>query len=123
MLPSAMNIDFPAALKAARVEQGLSRAALARAANIHPVMPRRYEEPDCGEFTRPTTNTWMALNRALGFVAASEHANSGTEPNAETVSLHNASIEQIVEELHRRNIQPNLIFMKAEGLAEPVEQD
>lgn len=46
----------------------MSRAALARAANIHEVMPRRYEEPDCGEFARPRPETtWLALNRALGY--------------------------------------------------------
>ena len=115
-LPSPMSIDFPAALKAARIEKGMSRAALARAAHIHAVMPRRYEEPDCGEFARPTTNTWMALNRALGFLAAAEHADLEAEPKAEatieTISLRDSSIEQIVEELHRRNIQPNLVFMR-----------
>jgi hypothetical protein len=31
-------------------------------------MPRRYEEPDCGEFARPRPETtWLALNRALGY--------------------------------------------------------
>lgn len=46
----------------------MSRAALARAAGIHGVMPRRYEEPDCGEFARPRPETtWLALNRALGY--------------------------------------------------------
>jgi hypothetical protein len=46
----------------------MSRSALARAANIHVVMPRRYEEPDCGEFARPRADsTWIALNKALGY--------------------------------------------------------
>lgn len=46
----------------------MSRAALAKAAGIHGVMPRRYEEPDCGEFARPRPETtWLALNRALGY--------------------------------------------------------
>jgi len=68
MLPYPREPDFPAALKARRELRGMSRAALARAAGIHEVMPRRYEEPDCGEFTRPRPDsTWLALNRALGF--------------------------------------------------------
>lgn len=47
---------------------GMSRAALAQAAKIHGVMPRRYEEPNCGEFARPRPETtWLALNRALGY--------------------------------------------------------
>lgn len=46
----------------------MSRAALAKAAGIHGVMPRRYEEPECGEFARPRPETtWLALNRALGY--------------------------------------------------------
>lgn len=68
MLPYPRDPEFPAALKARRELRGMSRAALARAANIHEVMPRRYEEPDCGEFARPRPDsTWLALNRALGF--------------------------------------------------------
>ncbi|MDD0974008.1 hypothetical protein [Pseudomonas fontis] len=31
-------------------------------------MPRRYEEPECGEFARPRADsTWLALNKALGY--------------------------------------------------------
>ncbi|WP_123600060.1 helix-turn-helix domain-containing protein [Pseudomonas frederiksbergensis] len=68
MLPYPRDPDFPAALKARRELRGMSRAALARAAGVHEVMPRRYEEPDCGEFARPRPDsTWLALNRALGF--------------------------------------------------------
>lgn len=68
MLPYPRSPDFPAALKTRRELRGMSRSALARAAGIHEVMPRRYEEPDCGEFTRPRPDsTWLALNRALGF--------------------------------------------------------
>lgn len=68
MLPHPSSPEFPSALKARRELRGLSRAALARAANIHEVMPRRYEEPECGEFARPRPETtWLALNRALGY--------------------------------------------------------
>lgn len=68
MLPHPYSHEFPAALRARRELLGMSRAALARAANIHGVMPRRYEEPDCGEFARPRPETtWLALNRALGY--------------------------------------------------------
>lgn len=68
MLPYPSSPDFPSALKARRELRGMSRSALARAANIHVVMPRRYEEPDCGEFARPRADsTWIALNKALGY--------------------------------------------------------
>lgn len=68
MLPFPSSPDFPAALKARRQLCGMSRAALARAAGIHMVMPRRYEEPECGEFARPRADsTWLALNKALGY--------------------------------------------------------
>jgi|PersoiStandDraft_1058852.scaffolds.fasta_scaffold00543_18 hypothetical protein len=68
MLPYPSSPEFPAALKARRVSLGMSRSALAREAKIHVVMPRRYEEPDCGEFARPRVDTtWLALNKALGY--------------------------------------------------------
>ena len=73
MLPYPSSSEFPAALKARREFLGLSRSALARAANIHVVMPRRYEEPDCGEFARPRADsTWLALNKALGYEVPNE---------------------------------------------------
>lgn len=65
MLPSATSPDFPAALKARRKLLGMSRAELARKAGIHGVMPRRYEEPDCGEFASPRADTWKKLNEIL----------------------------------------------------------
>jgi transcriptional regulator with XRE-family HTH domain len=68
MLPYPSSPEFPAALKARRESLGMSRSALARKAKIHVVMPRRYEEPDCGEFARPRVDTtWLALNKALGY--------------------------------------------------------
>lgn len=68
MLPYPSSPEFPAALKARRESVGMSRSALAREAKIHVVMPRRYEEPDCGEFARPRVDTtWLALNKALGY--------------------------------------------------------
>lgn len=68
MLPYPSSPEFPAALKARRESLGMSRSALAREAKIHVVMPRRYEEPDCGEFARPRVETtWLALNKALGY--------------------------------------------------------
>jgi transcriptional regulator with XRE-family HTH domain len=74
MLPFPTSPDFPHALKARRELRGMSRAQLARAADIHEVMPRRYEEPDCGEFTRPRPETWVALNRALGYELPTDEA-------------------------------------------------
>jgi 3-deoxy-7-phosphoheptulonate synthase len=67
MLPKATSRDFPLALRVAREAQAMSRAELARRAGIHGVMPRRYEEQDCGDFTTPGNKTWLALNAALGF--------------------------------------------------------
>lgn len=68
MLPYPREENFPQALKARRELRGMSRADLAAAAGIHKVMIRRYEEPDCGEFTRPRPDsTWLSLNRALGY--------------------------------------------------------
>jgi hypothetical protein len=140
MLPYPSDPDFPSALKARRELRGMSRADLARAANIHEVMPRRYEEPDCGEFARPRPeSTWLALNRALGydipdnideFLAARTHvarhgllgAPAKGEPdwesdNASTASfepqgllLKDATLEDIVKFLHTKNIEPTFRF-------------
>lgn len=126
----------------------MSRAALARAANIHEVMPRRYEEPDCGEFARPRPETtWLALNRALGYeipddlendftrlldveknglfesgpipAADAEEWTPNTVPVTETLGtqekttsnyngllLADASLENIIQFLHSKNIEP-----------------
>lgn len=96
MLPYPASPEFPAALKARRELLGLSRSALARAANIHGVMPRRYEEPDCREFARPRADsTWIALNKALGYdvpdeilaaLAQEEPTNSTNTDTPSTVS-------------------------------------
>ena len=67
MLPKASSKEFPTALKQTRQSQGLSRTELARRAGIHAVMPRRYEEVECVDFTTPSQKTWAALNAALGF--------------------------------------------------------
>lgn len=77
MLPPASSPEFPSALKARRELIGMSRSELARQARIHGVMPRRYEEVDCGEFSTPRHDTWVALNIALGF--APEAASSGVD--------------------------------------------
>lgn len=96
MLPYPASPEFPAALKARREFLGLSRSALARAANIHGVMPRRYEEPGCRDFTRPRADsTWIALNMALGYdvpdeiqaaLAQEEPTNSTNTDTPSTVS-------------------------------------
>lgn len=96
MLPDPCSPDFPAALKARRESLGLSRSALARAAGIHVVMPRRYEEPDCREFAQPRTDTtWLALNRALGYdvpdevsVSTPKTESSAVTPASGSQSLH-----------------------------------
>ncbi|MEH6486721.1 MULTISPECIES: helix-turn-helix transcriptional regulator [Pseudomonas] len=95
MLPYPESAEFPATLKARRESLGLSRSALARAANIHGVMPRRYEEPDCREFAKPRADTWIALNKALGYdvpdemlaaLAQEEPTNSTNMDTPSTVS-------------------------------------
>lgn len=147
MLPHPSSPEFPGALKARRELRGMSRAALARAANIHEVMPRRYEEPDCGEFARPRPETtWLALNRALGYEIPDDLARdfsallhvekngmlgSGplSDPDAEKWTLNSvpvseaiatshtsatdsglllkdASLEDIIQFLHSKNIEP-----------------
>lgn len=147
MLPHPSSPEFPGALKARRELRGMSRTALAHAANIHQVMPRRYEEPDCGEFARPRPETtWLALNRALGyeipddlaqdfsrlldiekngmlgsgplpdpdeaqwlpnFVSVSEALSTPQTPAAASgLLLKDASLEDIIEFLHCKNIEP-----------------
>lgn len=138
MLPYPTDPDFPQALKARRELRGMSRADLARAAEIHEVMPRRYEEPDCGAFVRPRPHsTWLALNRALGYDipenidefidtresvrkhgllgSPPEEAVNNWEPEVTTkgvstdeILLKDASLEDIVGWLHSKNIEPIL---------------
>lgn len=109
MLPHQTSPEFPAALKAARESKRMSRAQLARAAKIHQVMPRRYEDPNCRDFARPTANTWDALNRALGFDSTNEETSQ--PPEAEwKVLLSDASIDEIVAEIRKRGIAVTLSF-------------
>jgi ribosome-binding protein aMBF1 (putative translation factor) len=100
MLPDATSPSFPAALKSAREAAGLNRSQLARQAQIHPVMPRRYEEQNDPDFTRPTPKTWKALNTALGF-----NPNPSPKP-----LLSEASVDQIVAELRSRGASVTLSF-------------
>jgi transcriptional regulator with XRE-family HTH domain len=88
VLPLPSDPAFPAALKARREARGLSRSALARAANIHVVMPRRYEDADCADFTHPRHDTWVALNRALGYDAPDDGADLPVRD--EEVATHGA---------------------------------
>ena len=120
MLPHPTSLEFPAALKAAREAKGMSRSALAHAAGIHKVMPRRYEEPTCSEFTRPTEKTMLVLNQALGFTSADpttrtvEHSPpmpaASLQSSNHAVSLCEASIDEIAAELRRRGIVATLTF-------------
>lgn len=111
MLPVATSPEFPAALKARRLGLGMSRAQLAIAIGIHPVMTRRYElEPGTREFTRPKRDTWVKLNRALGYeVGGGEAAKQEGK-----VSLQDISTEELVEELHRRNFAVTLSYRTAD---------
>jgi transcriptional regulator with XRE-family HTH domain len=91
MLPSPTSSDFPAALKARRELLGLSRAELARRAGIHGVMPRRYEEPDCGEFASPRADTWKKLNETL-YPEFTMSALGQQEPPESTTTTDTSSI-------------------------------
>lgn len=111
MLPHPHTQNFPKALKDARESIGMSRAKLAELAGIHAVMPRRYEEPDCKEFTRPTIETWMKLNQALGFSKVSESNDSVIDPSEKLGhALKDATIDDLVKELSRRGIKVSLQF-------------
>jgi transcriptional regulator with XRE-family HTH domain len=119
MLPKPNSSDFPEALKQERTTQNMSRAQLARLAGIHKVMPRRYEEPDCGEFARPIWNTWIALNKALGFdVTELTDFKSVKDAPMRSIAmiaekhltLCDASTDDIVAELHKRGITVTLTF-------------
>ena len=87
MLPSPTSPDFPAALKARREHLGISRSELARRAKIHGVMPRRYEEFDCAEFARPREDTWIALNKVLGYDLQAEHPEHDSSVSPATASV------------------------------------
>lgn len=123
MLPHPTSPEFPGALKARRELKGMSRADLARAAGIHEVMPRRYEEPECGEFARPRPETtWLALNRALGYdipedlvqdfsqlleVEKNGMSGSGPIPDPDR-ALYAANQEPLSEELNPSDASRNL---------------
>lgn len=118
MLPHPSSPEFPSALKARRELRGMSRAALARAANIHEVMPRRYEEPECGEFARPRPETtWLALNRALGYEIPDDLAKDFSALHAvrqEGGLLFSSSIPDPEDHLYEINHEPAAL-----GLATP----
>ena len=112
-LPDKHSPVFPSVLKKTREGLGISRSELAKRAKIHGVMPRRYEEPDCAEFARPTHNTFQAINRALGlhWDGADQSVQTAQDEVLEgEVLLKDASIEQLIAELHHRNIEPSLSF-------------
>ncbi len=119
-LPDPRSKAFPDVLKKIREGLGISRAELAKRANIHGVMPRRYEEPDSGEFARPTHNTFEAINRALGLHWDGALQLTQGEVLESEILLKDASIEQLVAELHRRNIEPSFTF-KARSVLEAKE--
>ncbi len=110
MLPMPTDAAFPAALKRAREAKGLSYAGLARLAQTHSVMPARYENGvNGGAPVQPTHNTWLALNKALGFTPEPEIVEPAL-PSSDVV-LRQATIEQIAHELHTRNIKPTFEYM------------
>jgi ribosome-binding protein aMBF1 (putative translation factor) len=64
-LPEVTAPNFRAALKEARLAAGLSYSELARRADIHAVMPSRYENAEHSNATLPGMETWEKLNAVL----------------------------------------------------------
>lgn len=83
----------------------MNRSQLSRAAGIHSVMIGRYEDRNSTQFTQPTHNTWLALNRALGMQTP---ASATGTPSS--VLLEDATIDQIVANLKARGIGVTLSF-------------
>ena len=102
MLPLPTDPNFPEALKSAREGMGLTFSQLARAVDISPVMPARYENREHSNYCRPNQKTWQALNQVL--------FGSGINPEAIGVDvqrayLDEATSEDIIAELRSRNVK------------------
>lgn len=107
MLPLPTDPGFPAALKAARINAGLSRRELSDRAGINVVMIGRYEEPSTQSFSQPSPPTWRKLNEALGF---SNPAQPSSLPAPEVVNLKTATLDQIAAEVRSRGVAMTLSF-------------
>jgi transcriptional regulator with XRE-family HTH domain len=111
MLPSPSSPDFPSALRTRRESLGISRSELARKAKIHGVMPRRYEELDCGEFSRPRNDTWVALNIALGYAPPQAESSELESSEAPLIASGTGTQEMV------KNVKPLSMADAKAGLA------
>ena len=97
MLPVRKSADFPKALKKAREDKGLSYSDLARMANIHAVMPSRYENIESKLFVSPSPETWNKLNNALF-----PNVELNYSLTNESQKLSEFTVEQLIAELKIR---------------------
>ncbi|MGF6180888.1 transcriptional regulator with XRE-family HTH domain [Massilia sp. UYP32] len=106
-LPKVTDPNFRAALKEARLAAKLSFRELAKRAEIHEVMPSRYENAEHSNATLPSLKTWEKLNEVLfadsistAGIEALTTSPSAALPDARL--LRDAPIDEIVAELKRR---------------------
>lgn len=111
MLPTPDSDEFPDALRARRLELGLSQDAVAKRAGISNVMPLRYEKKNSRYFAKPSHKTWVALNNALEYKIIESTIKSTVENiQINDVFLKNATVDQIAAELLSRGILPTLAY-------------
>jgi hypothetical protein len=104
---------------------------------IHGVMPRRYEELDGNEPTKPRPDTWLALNRALGFEVPADidawlmaGAPGKTDENnasplpaqaALTLAELDPSIPEVVAFLASKQCEVTIRFIQSTDLLSPTD--
>jgi len=111
-LPKITDPNFRPALKEARLNAKLSFRELAKRADIHEVMPSRYENAAHSNATLPSLKTWEKLNEVLfGDVPCDAGVEAPSNaPVTESIDaplpyarlLRDAPIDEIVAELKRR---------------------
>lgn len=106
-LPKITDPNFRAALKEARLAANLNFRQLAKRAEIHEVMPSRYENAEHSNATLPSFKTWEKLNEILfaDTIRTTVIEAPNTSPCAalpEAQFLRDAPIDEIVAELKRR---------------------
>ncbi|MFK3941866.1 helix-turn-helix domain-containing protein [Pseudomonas monteilii] len=99
-LPHPTSPKFPAALKAAREAKGLSYTEVAKAIGINPAMPSRYENAEHSCFCAPRESTWEKLDALLS--GSGKDLQKRKSAQIEDLSLGEATVEQIIQELKAR---------------------
>lgn len=87
-------------MKAAREAKGLSYTEVAKAIGINPAMPSRYENAEHSCFCAPRESTWEKLDALL--FGSGVGLQKGKNAQTEDVSLAEATVEQIIQELKAR---------------------